>query len=83
MFEYLFLAFGPCLNGFGSGCRLVITIDGPHLKKKSRGVMFVVVAMDGNEQIDPIVFGFGVGENNRSCSWFLTELRTVIGSLQT
>ena len=52
------------------------------MKGKFRGVLFVAAAKDGNEQIYPIAFEVGDKENDRSWSWFLTELRHVIGSPQ-
>ena len=79
-FEYLFLSFGPCINGFVSCCRIVIVIDGTHFKGKFKGVMFVAAIIDGNEQIYLIEFGFGDEKNDRSWSWFLIELCNVIGS---
>ena len=69
-FEYMFLALSPCINGFVSYCRPIIMIDETHLKRKLKGVIFVVVAMDRNVQIYPIAFGFGDGENHQSWSSF-------------
>ena len=43
------MAFGACIFGF-KACRLVVTIDGTHLKGKYKDVMYVIAAMDGNEQ---------------------------------
>ena len=57
-FEYLFLTLGPCIYDFVSSCRPVIAIDGTHLKRKFRGIMFVTTTMDGNEQIYLFAFGF-------------------------
>ena len=65
MLEYLFLALCLCINGFVQCCRLVIAIDGTHLKGMLMGVMFLAAAIDGNEQIYPITFGFGDGEHDR------------------
>ena len=45
-FEYLFLALSPCIFGFISCCRLVIAVDGTHLKGKFMGVMFVATTMN-------------------------------------
>ena len=61
MFEYLFMALGLSINDFRSRCRLFIAIDGTHLKRTFKGVICVVAAKNGNEQIYPIVFGFGDG----------------------
>ena len=45
--------------------------------------MFVVVAKDVNDQIYPLAFGFGDKKNDRSWTWFLTELLHVIKSTKT
>ena len=60
------MTLGFCINGFSSYCILVIMIDGTHLKKKFRGVMFVTIAKAGNEQSYTIAFGFGDEENDLS-----------------
>ena len=39
--------------------RLVIAVDGTHLKRRFGGTMFVATAQDGNEQVYPIAFGYG------------------------
>ena len=69
-FEYLFMALGPLITGFRSGCRLVIAIDGMYLKGKFKGVMFVAAAKDDNEQIYPIAFGFADVEIVCAWTWF-------------
>ena len=62
-FEYFFMALDPCITRFTS-CRPAVIIDGTHLKGKYKGVLYVVTAMDGNEQIFPIAFGVGDLEND-------------------
>ena len=76
------MALDPCINSFRECCRPLIVIDGTHLKRKFRGVMFVTVAKAGNEQSYTIAFGFGDEENDWSWTRFLTELHNVIGSLK-
>ena len=48
-FQYLFMALGPSINGFLSGCRPIISIDVTYLKGKYKVVLFVAAAKDGNE----------------------------------
>ena len=60
-------------------CRSAITIDGTHLKGKYKRILFIFPAMDGNDQIFPIAFKVGHLENDRCWTWFLTEVRNVIG----
>ena len=79
-FQYLFMALGPSINGFLSGCRPVISIDATYLKGKYRGVLFVAAAKDGNEQIYPLAFGFADGETVGAWTWFLSNLHSIIGS---
>ena len=61
-------------------CRLVIAIDAMYLKGKYKGILFVAVTKDGNEQIYPVEFGFIDGEAIRAWSWFLTNLHSTIAS---
>ena len=55
-FEICFMAFGACISGFRECCRPAIAIDGTHLKGKYKGILFIAIAMDGNDQIFPIAF---------------------------
>ena len=78
-FEICFMAFGACIFGFHECCRAAIAIDGTHLKGKYKGILFIVTAMDGNDQIFLIAFEVGHIENDWCWTWFLTKLRNVIG----
>ena len=80
-FEYFFMALGPCIYG-SRACKPAVAIDGTHLKGKYKGVLFIAVVMDDNEQIFTIAFGLRDLETDRGCKWFLKELRNVIGSPQ-
>ena len=62
-FEYLFMALGLCISRFTT-CRPVLVIDGTHFKRKYKGILYVAAAMNGNEQIFPIVFGVRDLEND-------------------
>ena len=53
-FEICFMAFCACIFGFRECCRLAIVIDGTHPKEKYKGILFIAIAMDGNDQIFPI-----------------------------
>ena len=58
MFEYFFMVLGLCISRFRA-CRPVVAIDGTPFKRKFKVVLYVVVAMDDNEQIFPIALGLG------------------------
>ncbi|XP_057775225.1 uncharacterized protein LOC130994208 [Salvia miltiorrhiza] len=79
VFRYCFLALGACIHSFLSSGRPVIVVDATHLKGKYKGVMFVAVTKDGNEQVFPLAVGLGDKENDRSWCWFFTRLRRAFG----
>ncbi|KAK3205632.1 hypothetical protein Dsin_019678 [Dipteronia sinensis] len=68
---------------FGISCNYhkgpVIAIDGTFLKGPHRGVLFVAVCMDDNDQIFPLAFGVGDSETNEAWEWFLTRLHKADG----
>ncbi|XP_057770812.1 uncharacterized protein LOC130990604 [Salvia miltiorrhiza] len=79
VFRYCFLALGASIHGFLSSGRPVIVVDATHLKGKYKGVMFVAVTKDGNEQVFPLAVGLGDKENDMSWSWFFTRLKRAFG----
>ncbi|XP_020104657.1 uncharacterized protein LOC109721429 [Ananas comosus] len=81
-FQRVFLAFGPCIQGFLNGCRPYIALDGCHLKGKHRGVLVSATSIDGNSSIFPVAFGVVESENSNSWEWFLHGLKTAIGDFE-
>ncbi|KAH6838292.1 hypothetical protein C2S53_020466 [Perilla frutescens var. hirtella] len=77
-FKHSFLALGPCISAFLQYAHPVVVIDGTHLKGKNRGVLFVAVTKDGNEQILPVAVGLGPIENDESWIWFMSHLRLAL-----
>ncbi|XP_057785422.1 uncharacterized protein LOC131002948 [Salvia miltiorrhiza] len=67
---------------FLSSGRPVVVIDATYLKRKYKGVMFVAVTKDGNEQVFPLAVGLGDKENDSSWLWFLTRLKRAFGVLE-
>ncbi|XP_017972557.1 PREDICTED: uncharacterized protein LOC18604681 [Theobroma cacao] len=57
----------------------VVAIDATHLKGKFKGILFVAICKDANEQIYPLAIGIGHVEDEESWSWFLNQLRRAIG----
>ena len=80
-FLYFFMSLGASIRGFRRCIRLVIAVDGTHLKGRYLGTMFVAIAQDGNEQAYPIAFGYGDSENNNSWEWFLRTLKDALGHI--
>ncbi|KAL5573307.1 hypothetical protein UlMin_022904 [Ulmus minor] len=77
-FKYLFIAFDASIKGF-QYCRPVVSIDATHMKGKYRGVLFMAVCHDANQQIFPLAFGIGDSENDVAWTWFLRRIKDVFG----
>ncbi|KAH9679310.1 SWIM-type domain-containing protein [Citrus sinensis] len=78
-FLYYFVALGSSIKGFMQYIRLVIAVDGTHLKGLYRGSMFVATCLDGNNQLYPLAIGIMDSENNDAWEWFMMKLHGVIG----
>ncbi|KAL3630069.1 hypothetical protein CASFOL_023053 [Castilleja foliolosa] len=74
MFKYSFFALHASIKGFNEYCRPAIIVDGTFLKGKSKGVLFVAVTKDGNEQVFPLAFGLADKEKDDSWVWFMQQL---------
>ena len=64
-FEVCFLAFDAYIFDFRECCRPIISIDRTHLKGKYKGILFIAIAMDGNDQIFSIAFEVGHLKNDQ------------------
>ncbi|KAK3204915.1 hypothetical protein Dsin_018961 [Dipteronia sinensis] len=67
-FKYCFFAYSACLHRFDAVIRHVVAIDGAYLKGRLRGILFVAVCKDANEQMYPLAFGIGQKESRKSWS---------------
>ncbi|KAJ9535559.1 hypothetical protein OSB04_un001304 [Centaurea solstitialis] len=67
------------IHTFLQNRRPVLIIDAAHLKGEYLGTMFLVVAMDGNNNIVPVALGVGRSETADEWTWFLNKLKTCIG----
>ncbi|XP_070015062.1 uncharacterized protein [Nicotiana sylvestris] len=59
-------------------CLLVLRSCSISSCQKYRGVLFVVVSKDANNQIFPLCFGVADSENNEAYIWFFGEMRKAI-----
>ncbi|KAJ9544068.1 hypothetical protein OSB04_023775 [Centaurea solstitialis] len=78
-FEECFVALGVAIHTFLQNLQRVLIINAAHLKGPYLGTMFLVVAMDGNNNIVPIAFGVGKSETTDEWTWFLSKLKRCIG----
>lgn len=53
-FSKLYMGLDACKRGFLNGCRLVICLDGCHIKTKFGGQLLTAVGIDPNDCIFPI-----------------------------
>ena len=61
---YYFVALGSSIKGFTQYIRLVIAVNGTHLKGLYRGSMFVTTCLDGNNQVYSLAIEVIDSENN-------------------
>nr|KAJ0195675.1 hypothetical protein LSAT_V11C700383390 [Lactuca sativa] len=81
-FECCFYAIGSTIRAFISFCCKVIIMDGAHLKGDFKGTILHAVAMDGNNQILPLVHGICKKESGLTWTWFLEKLYECVGDCQ-
>ncbi|KAL3656089.1 hypothetical protein CASFOL_000485 [Castilleja foliolosa] len=79
-FQNAFFALEPAIQGFRQHARLVIVLDGTFLTGKYKGILFVAVTHDGNNQIFPLAARIGHVENEETWTWFLGQLERAYGS---
>ena len=74
----------PCIGNIKGGvsiyCRSVVCIYGAHLKGKYKGMMFISICMNGNNNIFHLAGGIGNPENDPSWLWFFTKFKEVYGN---
>ncbi|RVW61547.1 hypothetical protein CK203_066201 [Vitis vinifera] len=78
-FEQLFVAHSVSIQGFAMGCRPIIAIDSAHMSGPYRGALFSATAYDANDAMFPLAFGVMSSENYDDWSWFLQNLKKLVG----
>jgi hypothetical protein len=80
IFNRLFFALKPCIDGFLKRCRLYLVEDITFLSGKFRGQLACAVAVDGHNWMYPVGFGVIDSETNKNWIWFMERLRDAIGT---
>ncbi|RYQ89587.1 hypothetical protein Ahy_B09g096152 [Arachis hypogaea] len=74
MFNKVFRPFSSYVEAF-KDCKLFVSVDDMYLYCKYGGVLLIVVAQDGNNNILSVAFAIVESESTESWSFFLTNLR--------
>jgi hypothetical protein len=57
VFNRLFIAFKPCIDGFLEGCRPYVGVDATFLSGKYTGELAAAIGVDGHSWMFPVAFG--------------------------
>ena len=62
-FERLYVYLEACKQGFKAGCRKLVGVDGCHLKRPHRGILFAAISVYANNCKFPIAYAIIESEN--------------------
>ncbi|XP_039146523.1 uncharacterized protein LOC120283834 [Dioscorea cayenensis subsp. rotundata] len=74
MFKKIYVCLAAVREGFISGCRKLIGLDGCFLKGVVKGQILVAVGRDGNNQMYPVAWAVVDKETTETWSWFIELL---------
>lgn len=77
-FKRIYICLGPLKQGFRSGMRDLIGLDGAFMKGPFPGQVLTAVGLDGNNSIYPVAYAIVEAETLNSWTWFLECLMTLI-----
>jgi zinc finger SWIM domain-containing protein 3 len=78
-FRRVFVCFKACWKGFLDGCRPYLVVDATFLNERFKGFLVAANAIDAHNWLFPIAYGVLEKESVGSWTWFLQNLRQVIG----
>ncbi|KAM3320527.1 hypothetical protein P3S67_007728 [Capsicum chacoense] len=73
-FMYLFVALQPFIREFGY-CRLVVVVDGSHMRGPYQGTCVSASTLDGAGHIFSLAYGVVDFENDSSLTWFFQQFK--------
>ncbi|KAG8373351.1 hypothetical protein BUALT_Bualt11G0015200 [Buddleja alternifolia] len=82
-FDKMYMSLHVMKQGFLSGCRPIIGLDGCFLKTLFGGQLLVAVGRDGNDNMVPIAIAVVQVENYESWKWFLSGLLEDTGGMDS
>ena len=78
VFNSLFIALKPCIDGFLAGCRPYLGVDAIFLTGKYTGQLAAIIGVDGHSWMFPVAFGIFEKENKENWVWFMEQLKLAI-----
>ncbi|KAK1630512.1 hypothetical protein QYE76_004827 [Lolium multiflorum] len=78
-FRRAFVCFKACWKGFLDGCRPYLAVDASALHGGFKGQLVAATAVDGHNWMFPVAYGVLEVESQGSWTWFLQNLRDLIG----
>ncbi|CAI9263136.1 unnamed protein product [Lactuca saligna] len=78
-FERFYVCFKALKDGWNTGCRRVIGLDGCFLKGQIKGEILTAIGRDANNHVYPIAWAVVNVENKENWTWFLQLLVDDLG----
>ena len=75
MFSKIYICFHALKQGWISGCRPILGLDGCFIKNKCKGELLTTVGRDGNDQRFPVAWAVVRSETKENWIWFLKHLK--------
>lgn len=80
LFNRVFVALKPCIDGFLYGCRPCLGVDSAHLTWKYKGQLASATAVDGHNWMFPVCWVIFDSKTLQNWEWFMERVKVAIGT---